>query len=895
MAGSLIGALRVTLGIDTAAFEQGLGIAQKRLNAAGKNMQAFGDRMTGIGANLSIGITAPLVAFGATAVSAANESSAALAQVEAALKSMGPVAGKSSEQLQQAAADLQHISTFDDDDILKSVTANMLTFGNVTGDVFDRAQLAAVNLSARLGQDLQSSAIQLGKALNDPIKGITALSRVGVSFTEQQKDQIKAMVAAGDTAGAQSLILSELEKQYGGAAKAARDAAPGSDTIDAWRNFQETVGAIIVNVLPPLTDILTGVLDSFNNLSPGMQTFVVGAAAVAAAIGPILTIVGSLISVIGGLAPVFAPVLALIGEAGLAGALGAAATAAAPFVAAGAALAAAWYLFGDKIGPVLSALKEKFQEVLGPKLQALFATVKATLTDLWNGPFGQAIRVVIDVLGDLGAAYTSVLGEVLIRIISTLVTVVQNAFKIIGDVFNVLGKLLTGDFSGAWEAVKTLVGDVVNGWIAVLNSLAPEAVAAMRAMVLGIQEWIKNKLGEIFAWLGKKIEDVKGWFFGLYDAVVGHSYIPDMVDEIGQNMARLQALMVDPAKKATDATKDAFRQLQEDTASLLDRLFPVQAQIRSIMDDMATLDEAMKKGLITPEAYAQGKKVLEGQLAQINIDATKATADANKWDKGDEFKSLIDNLFPVQAQIRQINSDLALLEEGWKRGETDLATYQQARTELEAALKTSQDALEQQRLASTEIGRAMIEFGQFGRDLGGSIMDALRQGIGGKNVFEALKNNFSRVLENVANKALDSVEKAIFGEGGLAGALDSLFQKLFQSIIGNAQGGGDGGIGGLIGSAIGALFGGGRASGGPVMANTPYIVGEKRPEVFVPSTAGRVIPNANALGGRTPTIYQNLTFSGAVDLATKSEVYRVADAARIAAINGIRQADRRAP
>ena len=108
--------------------------------------------------------------------------------------------------------------------------------------MFDRAELASVNLSARLGQDLQSSAIQVGKALNDPIKGVTALQRVGVSFTAQQREQIKAMVEAGNVAGAQGIILGELEKQFGGAAEAQRKATPGADVQQQWRTFQEAIG-----------------------------------------------------------------------------------------------------------------------------------------------------------------------------------------------------------------------------------------------------------------------------------------------------------------------------------------------------------------------------------------------------------------------------------------------------------------------------------------------------------------------------------------------------------------------------------------------------------------------------------------------------------------------------
>ena len=75
-------------------------------------------------------------------------------------------------------------------------------------------------MSPVLGTDASGSAIQLGKALNDPIKGITALTRVGVTFTEQQKDQITTLVESGKTIDAQKIILGELQKEFGGSAEA---------------------------------------------------------------------------------------------------------------------------------------------------------------------------------------------------------------------------------------------------------------------------------------------------------------------------------------------------------------------------------------------------------------------------------------------------------------------------------------------------------------------------------------------------------------------------------------------------------------------------------------------------------------------------------------------------
>jgi phage-related protein len=485
MAGALVGALRVTLGIDTAAFENGLGIAQKRLNAAGKNIQAFGDKMTGIGKGLSIAVTAPLVLLGKSALDAATNASDAIGQVNSALASMGPVAGRTSEQLQQSAKDLEKLSSFDDKEILRSVTANMLTFGNVAGEAFDRAQLAAVNLSARMGTDLQSSTIMIGKALNDPVKGLAALGRAGIQFTEDQKEMIKGMVAAGDAAGAQAIMLGELEKQFGGAAKAARDAAPGSDTINKWSDLKETIGEFVMSALASIEPVINRVLDAFNNLSPSTKGLIVGFAAVAAAIGPLLIIAGTLVSSIGALIPVFAPVVALFGSAGLTGVISALGAVLAPFlapIAAVAAVGALIYANWDKIAPVLENLRKKMVETLGPKLQSLIETVKTTLTGLWNGPFGQAIRVVIDVLGNLGAAFAMHLGERLIAIISALVSAVEAGFKIIGDVFNIVIGLLTGDFSRAWEGLKSLVGNVITGVVNILKSLAPETVKVIVEM-----------------------------------------------------------------------------------------------------------------------------------------------------------------------------------------------------------------------------------------------------------------------------------------------------------------------------------------------------------------------------------------------------------------------------
>jgi hypothetical protein len=493
MDGSLIGALRVTLGIDTAVFEEGLGIAQKRLNAAGKRFQQVGQQMSDIGKTLSVAVTAPILAAGAAAIQGAQQQAQAMAQVNAALASMGDGVGRTADQLLKASDAMELNSLFEGDEILSKVTANLLTFGNVAGEQFDRAQQAAVDLATRMGTDLQSATVMIGKALNDPIQGISALRRVGVQLSDSQEQLIRSMVATGDTAGAQGVILAELERQFGGAAKAAADTSPWRRAQVAIAQAGDAIGAILIPVVEKIAGFVEGVALSFTGLSPGMQNFIVIAGGVAAAVGPLLIIAGSLVSAWGAIVPMFAGLATILGTAGFTATLGALAAAAAPFIAAGVALAAAWALFGDKIGPVLSSLGAKFSEVLGPKLISLFNTVKAALTQLWNGPFGEAVRVVIDVLGDFGAAYASVLGEALVRVLSAAVSLVEGAFKQIVGAVTLVVQLLSGDFAGAWETAKGMVKNAVDTFINLLNSLVPGAGTALRNMATGIY----TKLSEI--------------------------------------------------------------------------------------------------------------------------------------------------------------------------------------------------------------------------------------------------------------------------------------------------------------------------------------------------------------------------------------------------------------
>lgn len=202
-----------------------------------------------------------------------REGSAGIAQLEAGIKSTGGVAGVTVDEMEDLASSIQDMSGQTDDSIVAAESL-LLTFTNIrnteTDKIFDQATLAAADMAAKMGGDASSNAILLGKALNAPAEGITALTRVGVSFTEAQKDQIKAMVEAGDTAGAQKLILKELEVEFGGAAEAAGKSTEGQVQRGkrAYEDMAQTLTSKLMPAITPLIQAVTGFLKVMGPIMP---------------------------------------------------------------------------------------------------------------------------------------------------------------------------------------------------------------------------------------------------------------------------------------------------------------------------------------------------------------------------------------------------------------------------------------------------------------------------------------------------------------------------------------------------------------------------------------------------------------------------------------------------
>ena len=258
---STIASLIISLRSSTGPFSADMRRHREDFTSLVNSVDAGATRMSGAlklfatftGASLAANTLASafrqLVLAPDQAIAAARRQANAETNLRAVIEATGGAAGRSASQMFAYASALQNATTFGDEAIIE-FQGVLATFKNVSGTTFDLATKAALDMSTVMKTDLASVAVQLGKALNDPTEGISALTRVGVSFTAQQKSQIKAMQEVGDLAGAQAVILAELKGEFGGAAEAMARTPFGrlKQLANSFGDAVEQVGGILAGV-----------------------------------------------------------------------------------------------------------------------------------------------------------------------------------------------------------------------------------------------------------------------------------------------------------------------------------------------------------------------------------------------------------------------------------------------------------------------------------------------------------------------------------------------------------------------------------------------------------------------------------------------------------------------
>lgn len=218
-------------------------------NANSLNSEIKNIALSSVGAAVSLGSVATALKY---VFNETNQQQVVTQQLNAVIKSTSMIAGVTSESAIQLAESLSKVSRFDDDVILGAENM-LLTFTNVGQNVFPEATKAILDMSVALGQELKETTMQVGKALQSPVEGMAALQRVGVRFSDSQKEVVRQLVETGKSAEAQKMIIAELNNEFGGSAQA---------NLETWGSkFQKIIQGVAYGAksLGTMATMITGI------------------------------------------------------------------------------------------------------------------------------------------------------------------------------------------------------------------------------------------------------------------------------------------------------------------------------------------------------------------------------------------------------------------------------------------------------------------------------------------------------------------------------------------------------------------------------------------------------------------------------------------------------------
>src|SRR3990167_444141 len=560
-------------------------IDTKAMSAVGKQAggmfsggfkQMFGGAMLG-SMFASMGITA-LMGLG-TKLKEASTLAADFTQsqknIAATLKSTKGAAGVTQVELEKMAASMQKVTNFSKTQI-QNGQGMLLTFTSIGKEVMPQATEAMANMSAKMGTDLSSTAIQLGKALNDPIRGSAALRRVGVALTTQQLDQIKAFQNSGDLMSAQKIILNELETEFGSYAKATSKASTISQNsmndvlISVGQVFNGIKGAfrpLQIELFSGIQGIMDGILKG--GLLDGIKSMF---SAIASVLSPIIQ---AIIFAFKTILPIAGAVFGVIMKA--------------------------LSSVADVVKTVLTSLW-----VLIPLLSVVSVYIIASTIAIYKQIAAWVllkishIKEIVAIYSQLAATKGLTLAQYIWRAEILKSVIVQNAIKVA---------------TIAWTAVQWLLNVAMNA-----NPIGL-LIVGIAALIAGIVLLIQN------------IESVTNWFGNLFGTTgkgitVTNEY-SDEVDRLNNNIIGLTQAELN-ARAAIDLANNAMVQKTESTAKLNEKVAEAMRlayeQIKAEKNKVNEIDytrqgtEEIKKRIITVKQWiAQLEALVNPTEKQIGL------------------------------------------------------------------------------------------------------------------------------------------------------------------------------------------------------------------------------------------------------------------------------------
>ena len=501
--------VKAIISAQTSQFEKGIKNAQSSVNSLSSSIsnitnlvkKAFAFTGGAIG-------TKAIVDFGKSCVQSANEAVKTFNILDNTVKATGADAWTSTKELEKASMELSDSTNYSVTEI-QQMQSVLLGFTNITGEAFDGASEAVLDMATVMGMDLTSAVQTIGKALDDPITGLDSLRRQGFKFTDEQKAELAQLVKNGKQYEAQKIILDTLSTSYGGAAKAGQDSF--AKQRHAVENLQDALGGKLIPVMQVFAENNAKMINSLRELIENMD------------FTPVVNVVTNLQKIFAEAFNTISGYLRNVGD----------------YVSD--------FISRFNFKPIISVLDgllgglneiiSKFKEINSQKSE-IFDKLKEALIDFSNSETFQNIvnfvNKIIDAVFFLWSEIQDITSEIKNLVVNKIIEiwgkikelfqngqnalsesgqdiaswgdlfydVLNNAFRIFQDFFEMIKALIHGDWTVAWEYAKLTVMRVADNILDFISTIANAFPNLINGMIKELNKLI-TEINKVRGWFGK--------------------------------------------------------------------------------------------------------------------------------------------------------------------------------------------------------------------------------------------------------------------------------------------------------------------------------------------------------------------------------------------------------
>jgi phage-related protein len=501
--------VKAIISAQTSQFEKGIKNAQSSVNSLSSSISNITNLVKKAFAFTGVAIgTKAIVDFGKSCVQSANEAVKTFNILDNTVKATGADAWTSTQELEKMSKELSNSTNYSVTEI-QQMQSVLLGFTNITGEAFDGASEAVLDMATVMGMDLTSAVQTIGKALDDPITGLDSLRRQGFKFTDEQKAELAQLVKNGKQYEAQKIILDTLSTSYGGAAKAGQDSF--AKQRHAVENLQDTIGGKLIPVMQVFAENNSKMINSLTDVISKMN------------FTPVVNVVTNLKKIFSDtfntMSGYLRNVVAYVSD----------------------------FISRFNFKPIISTLDgllgglseiiSKFKEMNSQRLE-IFDKLKEALIDFSNSETFQNIvnfvNKIIDAVFFLWSEIQDIGMEIKDLVVNKIIeiwgkikelfqngqnalsesgqdiaswgdlfyNILNNAFRSFQDFFGMIKALIHGDWTVAWEYAKLTVMRVADNILDLISTIANAFPNLINGMIKELNKLI-TEINKVRGWFGK--------------------------------------------------------------------------------------------------------------------------------------------------------------------------------------------------------------------------------------------------------------------------------------------------------------------------------------------------------------------------------------------------------